>query len=465
MKVQNTKFVCTLGPATESPVMLEKMIKAGMDCARLNFSHGSYVNHAKLIKEVRKAAKKIGVPLAIMQDLQGPKIRMGNLPDEGIKIKKDETIILTCGKANSKKIPVQYKDLYKEVKKNHLLLVDDGLIELRALKISGKDIYCKVLNSGVIMKNKGINVPDAAIKINPITAKDKKDLMFGLKHDIDYVALSFVRDAKNIEDLRKIIKKSGKNVKIIAKIERKEAVLNLEKIIEAADGMMVARGDLAMEVGAEKVPIIQKKMIKLCNLAGKPVITATQMLQSMVDNPQPTRAEVSDTANAIFDHTDAVMLSNESATGKYPVRAVQVFAKVAEVVERELKKNKELLPNRILANRVNIYDALGFDACQLAESINADKLIIVTGSGLSAIYAAKHRPYTPTIVITNSEKTRNQLALIWGLNHIDIGNIYGKNYIDQIKKLLLKHKCVKKGEKAVLLYAYTKEKHIVSIVI
>jgi len=463
MKVQNTKFVCTLGPASESPQMLEKMLKAGMDCARLNFSHGSYENHAKLIKNVRAAAKKIGVPMAIMQDLQGPKIRIGNIKDEGIKVKKDEIIILTCGKSDAKKIPVQYKGLYKEVKKGHLLLVDDGLIELRALKISGKDIYCKILNSGVIKKNKGINVPDASIKINPITTKDKKDLLFGLNHDIDYVALSFVREAKNINDLRKIIDKSGKNVKIIAKIERKEAVNNLEGILEAADGLMVARGDLAMEVGAEKVPIIQKKMIKLCNLAGKPVITATQMLQSMVDNPQPTRAEVSDTANAIFDHTDAVMLSNETATGKYPVRAVQVFAKVAGVVEKELKKNKELLPNRIIADRVNIYDALGYDACQLAESINADKLIIITGTGKSALYTAKHRPYTPTIVITNSEKTRNQLALIWGINHIDIGSIYGNNYLDQIRKLLLKHRCVKKGEKAVILYAYTKEKHIVSI--
>jgi pyruvate kinase len=465
MKVQNTKFVCTLGPASESPAMLEKLIKAGMDCARLNFSHGSYENHAKLIKNVRNAAKKIGVPLAIMQDLQGPKIRMGNIPDEGIKIKRNETIILTCGKPSDKKIPVQYKDLYKEVKKGHLLLVDDGLIELRAIKILGKDIYCKVLNSGIIKKNKGINVPDASIKINPITAKDKKDLTFGLKHDIDYVALSFVRDSKNIEDLRKIIKKSGKNVKIIAKIERKEAVLNLEKIIEAADGMMVARGDLAMEVGPEKVPIIQKKMIRLSNLAGKPVITATQMLQSMVDNPQPTRAEVSDTANAIFDHTDAIMLSNESATGKYPVRAVQIFAKVAEAVESELKKNKELLPVRTLNNRTNVADALGYDACQLAETTKANKLIIVTKSGYSATFVSKHRPYTPTIVITDNEKTRNQLALLWGLNHIDIANISGNNYLDQIKKLLLKHKCVKKGEKCVVLYAFTKEKHIVSIVI
>ncbi|MBN1494568.1 pyruvate kinase [Candidatus Peregrinibacteria bacterium] len=465
MKVQNTKFVCTLGPSSESPQMIEKMIRAGMDCARLNFSHGSYENHAKLIKNVRNAAKKIGVPLSILQDLQGPKIRIGNIKNKGINVEKNQIIIFTCGKTNPKKIPVQYKNLYKDVKKGGIMLIDDGLIECRIIKITGKDIYCKILNSGIIKKNKGINVPDASIKINPVTAKDKKDLQFGLENNIDYVALSFVKEAQNIHDLRKIIKKSGKNVKIIAKIERKEAVQNLESILEAADGLMVARGDLAMEVGPERVPIIQKKMIKLCYMAGKPVITATQMLQSMTDSPQPTRAEVNDTANAIFDHSDAIMLSNETATGKYPVKAIQVFAKVAEAVEKELKKNKELLPIRTVNNKINIYDAMGYDACKLAETINANKLIIVTGTGLSALYVAKHRPYTPTIVITKNEKTRNQLSLIWGLNHIDIAKIQGKNYIDQIKKLLLKHRCVSRGEKAVILYAYSKEKHIVSIVI
>jgi pyruvate kinase len=465
MRLHNTKFVCTLGPASEKADILEKMIKYGMDVARLNFSHGSPQHHAKLVKIVRRIAKKFGVPVAIMQDLQGPKIRIGKISDKGINVKKNEHIILSCGNPSSKKIPVQYKNLYKDVKKGNLLLIDDGSIELRITKIRGKDIYCRVLNDGNIKKNKGINVPDAKITAYPITPKDKKDLAFGLKQDIDYVALSFVKEAKNIRDLRKIITKHKKNVKIIAKIERIEAVGNLEEIIEASDGLMVARGDLAMEIGPEKVPIIQKKMIRLCNLAGTPVIKATHMLQSMVTNPQPTRAEVSDTANAIFDHSDAIMLSNETAVGKYPVRAIQMFAKIAQNTEKELKKHYELLPIRTVKHEVNLYDVIGYQTCQYAETINANNIIVVTNKGESARYISKHRSYISTIAITNNEKTKNQLALLWGLNKIILGKIREKSYIEDIKKLLTQNKCMKKGQKAVIFYAGSKEKHIVSTVI
>lgn len=465
MKIHNTKFVCTLGPACEKAGVLEKMIRGGMDCARLNFSHGSYKGHAKLIKTVRRVAKKVGVPIAIMQDLQGPKIRVGNVPDKGISIKKNSTIILTCGPKSGKRIPVQFKNLYKFVRKGNLILVDDGLIELKIEKIVKKDIYCKVLNNGTIKKNKGINIPNEVTDIDPITPKDKKDLAFGLKQDIDYIALSFVNEAKNIYDLRKLISKQKKNVKIIAKIERAKAVENLEEIIEAADALMVARGDLALEIGAEKVPIVQKKMIRLCNLAGKPVITATQMLQSMVESPTPTRAEVSDVANAIFDHTDAIMLSNETAVGKYPVRSIKVFANIARVTEKELKKHDELLPVRTVGEEVNNYDVLGYQTCELAETTNADAIIVVTKSGKSSMYISKHRTYVPTIVITEKEKTKNELALIWGLNKIMLGKVKEKTYLEDIRKIILKTKCLKKGQRAVILYAGSKEKHIVSTVI
>lgn len=465
MRVQNTKFVCTIGPASEDLKTLEKMIHAGMDCARLNFSHGTYKNHAKLVKNIRKVAKKTGVPVAIMQDLQGPKIRIGNIKKGGIDVKKNSEITLTCSKNPKNKIPVQYKNLCKDVKKGNILLVDDGMIELKVIKVKNNDIICRVLNTGTIKKNKGINVPDAKISINPITEKDKKDLKFGLKQDIDYVALSFVSEAKNIHDLRKLINKHNKNVKIIAKIERSEAVKNLEEIIEASDALMVARGDLALEVGPENVPIIQKRMIKLCNLAGKPVITATQMLQSMVNKPQPTRAEVSDIANAIFDHSDAIMLSNETAVGSYPVKAVKIFAKVAQKVENELKKHEELLPVRSVKNKVNIYDALSYQACMLAETINADGIIVVTKSGKSARFVSKHRSYIPTAVITPFEKVRNQLSLYWGLNTILVEKISNKTYLKDIKKIIKKQKIIKKGKKAVILFAYTKEKHIVSSII
>lgn len=454
MRVHNTKFVCTLGPASESPEILEKMMKAGMDVARLNFSHGSYGNHKMLIKRIREAAEKVGVPLAIMQDLQGPKIRIGRIKDT--QVKKDETIILTCGPKSKNKIPVQYKDLYKDVKKNNLLLIDDGQIELKVTKRSKKDIYCRVLNKGTIKANKGINVPDASITVSPITAKDKKDLKFGLTQDIDYVALSFVNNAKNIKDLRKLIGK--KPVKIIAKIERKEAVENLEEIIEASDALMVARGDLAMEIGPEKVPIIQKKMIHLCNLAGKPVVTATQMLASMAESPTPTRAEVSDIANAIFDNSDGIMLSNETAVGLYPVKSVKVFAKVAANVEQELKKHGELLPARYDNSKTEEMDALGLEVCELAESINAKNIIIATDDENDVRAVSKHRCYIHTVVMTANKKLKNHLALLWGINDVIEGKITNKNYINDIKKLLPKEK----GKKAVVLLAFGKEKHIVT---
>ncbi|MFC1810551.1 pyruvate kinase [Patescibacteria group bacterium] len=457
MRVQNTKFVCTLGPASESPKVLEKMMKAGMDCARLNFSHGSYSNHAMLIKRIRAAAKKVGVPLAIMQDLQGPKIRIGKI--ENTEVSRGSEIILTCGPKSKNKIPVQYKELYKDVKKGSLLLIDDGLIELKVAQKKGKDIYCKVLNSGTIKANKGINVPNGTISTSPITPKDKKDLKFGLTQDIDYVALSFVKEAKDIRDLRKLI---GKNpVKIVAKIERREAVENLEEIIEASDALMVARGDLAMEIGPEKVPIVQKKMIHLCNLAGKPVVTATQMLASMVNNPTPTRAEVSDIANAIFDHSDAIMLSNETAVGKYPIRAITVFAKVATNVEKELKKNGELLPARWVHEEVDPNDAMGLETCELAESIKAKKIIVVTDDDKYARYVSKHRCYISTVIITKNQRVKNQLALLWGINDVIVGNVSQKNYLKDIRKLLPKEK----GKKVVILIAIGKEKHIVSTVI
>jgi pyruvate kinase len=436
-----------------------------MDVARLNFSHGSYKHHSMLIKNVRKAAKSVGVPVAIMQDLQGPKIRIGDIGDEGIKIKKGENIILTCGPKSKTKIPVQYKKLYKITKKGNILLVDDGLIELKVVAIKGKDIHCKAQNNSVINSNKGINVPDASITVSPITPKDKKDLLFGLKNDIDYVALSFVAEAKNIHDLRKIIKNRKKNVKIVAKIERKSAIENLEEIIEASDALMVARGDLGMEIGPEKVPIVQKEMIRLCNLAGKPVITATHMLQSMVSSPKPTRAEVSDTANAIFDHSDAIMLSNETAVGNYPIRAIKMFADTAKAVENELIKHNKLLPIRDIPSHTFLYDALGYHTCKLAETIKADNIIILSASGKSARFVSKHRSYIPTIVITNSEKTRNQLALQWGLNKIMVAKLKNKKSIDELRKLLIKKNCMKKGQKAVVLHAMSDEKHIVSLVV
>lgn len=337
--IKNTKIVCTLGPASESKEIIEKMARAGMNVARLNFSHGNYYEFAKIIQNIRAVERKLGINIAIMQDLQGPKIRVGEMPEHGIFLKKNAHIILTTRhiRGNAREIPVKYQKLHEDVGKNDHILIDDGLIELRVERILKKDIFCKVINEGLVKSRKGINVPTASIQAHPITPKDKKDLLFGIKNNVDYVALSFVKSAKNIVELQKLILRNHGHAKIIAKIERHEAIENMESIIREADAVMVARGDLGVEISLEKVPIEQKKIIHLANKYKKPVIIATQILKSMIENPRPTRAEISDAANAIFDHADALMLSNETAVGKYPVAATLMLSKVAVVVEHELK--------------------------------------------------------------------------------------------------------------------------------
>jgi len=463
---RNTKIVCTLGPATESEAMIEKMIKAGMNVARLNFSHGDYDEFAKLIRKIRKISKKLGVPVAIMQDLQGPKIRVGEMPEKGVTIKKGETIVLTTAKITGKegRIPVQYKDLPKDVHKNDRILMDDGLFEVVVTKVTPTEITCTVINGGTIFRHKGINVPTASISANPITVKDKQDLFFALKNDVDYVAMSFVKSAKNIIELRELIRQKRGRAKIIAKIERHEAVENLESIIIETDAVMVARGDLGVEVAGEKVPLIQKQMIHLANIHGKPVITATQILQSMVTNPRATRAEISDAANAVFDHTDALMLSNESAVGKFPVEAAQTLAKVASSVEGFLKKHKDFQKNRLFLENTPVSYATCMNGTRLAIDIGAKLIVTMTQSGFTTQHVAKHRPYIPIIAITPDEKVRQQLALVWGVNQCIVHNINISH--TQVKKLLLKRKLVKKGDKVVIISnASTKEKVISTITI
>jgi pyruvate kinase len=463
---KNTKIVCTLGPASENVHTIEKMILAGMNVARLNFSHGDYSEFARLIRNIRAASKKLGVPIAIMQDLQGPKIRVGEMPEKGISIKKNEIVILTTSNVTGVpgKIPVQYKGLPQDVRKNDRILIDDGLLELHVLKIKGHDITCRVINSGTVYKHKGINVPTASISANPITSKDKQDLAFALENDVDYVALSFVKSPKNIIELRELIRRKHGQAKIIAKIERHEAVDNLESIIQETDGVMVARGDLGVEVPAETVPLIQKRMIHLANIHGKPVITATQILQSMVENPRPTRAEISDAANAIFDHSDALMLSNESAVGKYPVEATHTLAKVATSVEQFLKKHKEFLPNLLFHENMPVSYATCLHGTKLAMDIGARLIVAVTYSGFTAQHVAKHRSYIPIIAITEDKKVQQQLALVWGINRVFTEKLELKNCPHQTRKLLLKHNLAKKGDKIVIISNASKEDKHISVI-
>lgn len=340
-----TKIVCTIGPASESKEILRKLMKAGMNVARLNFSHGTYANHAKLIRNIRSVAKELDQPIAILQDLQGPRIRIGEVADAGVQIKKGEEIIL-LPQAEYKAahaptmLPNHYPPLSEEVKKGQHILIADGTMDLKVLKIKGKQIYCEVVVGGLVKSHKGINVPGATLSAPSMTKKDREDLAFGVSQHVDYVALSFVRTGKDIKTLRSLLTRLSRehvaalHIGIIPKIERWEAVKNFDEILKLSDGVMVARGDLGLEIPAEKVPIVQKELIKKCIDAHKPVIVATQMLESMTTNNRPTRAEVSDVANAIIDHTDAIMLSGESAAGKYPVQAVTMMARIAHETEK-----------------------------------------------------------------------------------------------------------------------------------
>lgn len=338
--MRRTKIIATLGPATEEIGQIRKLIKAGMDVARLNFSHGTHAQFKQMIENIRAVENELGKPIAIIADLQGPKIRIGKLSNNK-KIKTGETIILTTKKPLKNEIPIQYKNLPKEVKPGHKLLIDDGCIETRIEKIAdGKTkIHAEVLNDGIIGNNKGINAPDSVIRANSLTSKDKKDLKFALKHGVNFIALSFVRDAKDMRQLKRLIRKNKGAARVIAKIERSEALDNLEEIVRESDAVMIARGDLGLEIKAECLPIVQKRIIKLANTYAKPVITATQILASMVENPNPTRAEISDAANAVLDNTDCLMLSNETSVGRYPIRAVQVLNRVAKFTEAEMKKD------------------------------------------------------------------------------------------------------------------------------
>ncbi len=453
MKDKKTKIVCTIGPASESPEILEKMIQAGMNVARLNFSHGSYPSHAKLIKNIRIAAKKLNTSIAIMQDLQGPKIRVGEMPEAGIMLKDGQHLTLTTRaiKGTAEVIPVQYKHLPKDVNSGDRILICDGLIDLKVESVKGQDIECKVIIGGLVKSHKGINVPTASISANPITDKDKKDLEFGLKNDVDYIALSFVKTAANIAELRELIREKHGQAKIIAKIERHEAIENIEEIIHEADGIMVARGDMGVEIPPEHVPLVQKRINKMANLHGKPVIIATEMLQSMIENPRPTRAEVSDVANAVFDHTDAIMLSNESAVGKYPVQAVQLLSRIAISIESELKRHQKYRNNQPFIEDVPLSFATCSSAAHMASEIEARLIVATTVSGFTAQELAKHRIYVPIVAITEDPKVVNQLQLVWGINHIFLKKISDRNRLSQIKKLILDAKLAHHGDEVVVV--------------
>ncbi|MDP3970746.1 MAG: pyruvate kinase [bacterium] len=455
--MKKTKIVCTIGPASENKIVLEKMARAGMNVARLNFSHGTYDNHRLLIKNIRDMAKKVGTPIAIMQDLQGPRIRVGDVHKDGIDILRGEKVVLVPEKlinykllvtGDDKIIPIGYQDLHKYVKVGGHVLISDGLIDIKVNKVKDGFIHGKVIKPGIILSHKGINLPGTLIEAEVITAKDKKDLIFGLSQGIDFVALSFVKDAANVIALRKLL--GNKDVQIISKIERKEALNNFDEILEVTDGVMVARGDLGIEIPPADVPLAQKDMIQRCMLVGKPVIVATQMLESMMLNPRPTRAEVSDVANAVIDHTDAVMLSGESAYGKYPVESVQMMADV--IKKTEASRFDDLPGHYLKITHPNIQDSISIVAYDLALQEDVKAIVVNSLSGRAARMVVRHRPETTIAVLTNNQRTQNKLALSWGIQALLLPKC--KTLDELIRKsvtLMKNSKLVKAGDNIVLV--------------
>ena len=410
--MRRTKIVCTIGPASQSERVLRGLIQAGMDVARLNFSHGDYAFHARVIKRIRQIARRLGRPVALLQDLPGPKIRVGRLEGDQVRLQNGRTLVLTSRRmvGNQQIVSVSYKDFPRHVKKGDPILLGDGEIELEVLKSRQEEITCKIIVGGILTSHKGIHLPQGSLDLPSLTSKDKRDLAFGIAQGVDFVALSFVRDGKDILDARREMKRKGAEVPIIAKIEKHEALDHIDSILEAIDGVMVARGDLGLEVAPESIPGIQKMIIRKANSLGKPVITATQMLRSMLQNPRPTRAEVADIANAILDGTDALMLSEESAAGGYPVEAVKTMAQVAVETERIVEPRYQMEDIKR-----SIPEAISHAAISLARDLQVKAFLIPTTSGRTARMIARYRPSQPLIAISPCPKTVKTLCLAWGV--------------------------------------------------
>ncbi len=414
--MKKTKIVCTIGPASEDRSTLTEMIKIGMNVARLNFSHGSHEEHQRRIDLIKEIREELKVPVAILLDTKGPEIRTGRFEKEEIELTQGNPFTLTVREVvgNNKICSVSYKEMANDVRPGDKILIDDGLIELTVEEVEGTDIRCRVMNAGTVKNNKGINIPGVKINLPAITDKDKEDILFGIRNDIDFIAASFVRKVSDVLEIRKLLEDNGiLDIGIIAKIENQEGVDNVSEIINVSDGVMVARGDLGVEIQPEEIPIIQKRIIKECNSFGKPVITATQMLDSMMRNPRPTRAEVTDVANAIIDGTDAVMLSGETAAGKYPLESVKTMANIALKAEDALDY-RAILREKGVGRDKTITDAISHATCTSAQDLGAAAILTATASGYTSMMVSKFRPKAPIIVSTSNPKVARKMALVWG---------------------------------------------------
>ncbi|WP_166244626.1 pyruvate kinase [Paenibacillus turpanensis] len=418
--MRKTKIVCTIGPSSESPENLKKLIQAGLNVARLNFSHGDFEEHGGRIRNIRQVCQELGTTVAILLDTKGPEIRLGKLKEEPIELQQGQQFILTTEEiiGDGERASVSYSGLANDVRPGSSILIDDGLIGLTVNEVRGNDIICTVVNSGPIKGRKGINVPNVKISLPGMTEKDAADIVFGIEQGIDFIAASFVRKAQDVLEIRELLEKhNASHIQIISKIENQEGVDNLDEILEVSDGLMVARGDLGVEIPAEEVPLVQKRMIQKCNLAGKPVITATQMLDSMQRNPRPTRAEASDVANAIFDGTDAIMLSGETAAGKYPVESVQTMSRIAMRAEEALAY-REIFLKQSSAQQTTITEAISQAVANSALDLNAKAIITPTESGFTARMVSKYRPKSPIIAVTPNDRVMRRMCLVWGVTPV-----------------------------------------------
>lgn len=418
--MRKTKIVCTIGPASESLENTKKLIMAGMNVARLNFSHGDFDEHGNRINVIRQACKELGKTVAILLDTKGPEIRTGKLAIEPIELVQDEYLTLTTEEilGDKNRISITYSDLPKDVQVGSTILIDDGLIGLTVVEVQGTEIKCLIVNGGTIKSKKGVNVPGVRISLPGITEKDANDIIFGIGQDIDFIAASFVRKASDVLEIRELLERhNAGHINIISKIENQEGVDNLDEILEVSDGLMVARGDLGTEIPAEDVPLVQKMMIEKANCAGKPVITATQMLDSMQRNPRPTRAEASDVANAIFDGTDAIMLSGETAAGKYPVESVLTMSRIAEKAESALNY-RELFLKQSTIQETSVTEAISQAVTISALDLNAKAIISSTESGHTARVVSKYRPEAPIVAVTTEDRTMRRLTLTWGVTPV-----------------------------------------------
>lgn len=419
--MRKTKIVCTIGPATREVETLKKLILAGMNVARINFSHGNYEDQKVYIENVKKAREELNVPVALLLDTQGPEIRTGVLEQMPVKLKANDIFTLVNEDiiGNNEKVSVTYKDLYKDIEIGTQILIDDGKIELEVIEIKDKDVVCKVTNGGMLGNRKSINLPGTHVNLPSLKEKDIQDLKDGCMADFDFVAASFVRSAEDVKSIRKVLDENGgKNIQIISKIENQEGIDNLDEIIELSDGIMVARGDLGVEIPYYEVPIMQKKFIQKCNNAGKMVITATQMLDSMTENPNPTRAEISDVANAIFDVTGAIMLSGESAMGKYPVKCVETMNEIATAVEQNIKYWKRFTRREYDLSDLDYEFNLSHSVTSTAMEMKAKAIFAYTETGNTPRMVASFLPSCPIYALTSNEKSYRQLALSWNTTPI-----------------------------------------------